>query len=841
MVKQLKRAIASLLVISLAGGSTLATCAAADIAIQAESVVESAADTAAQAESVVEALADNGIPEEARFIEGELSDQPVKDMADAEKVVSSMAETISTDKRVEFEPWRTLEDTRGNKYYVFRQMYGGVTVSGGAVKVVTDSTGKMLGIVSSVEDNLPSEDANQGITGEEAEAATAQHMKDAGIAEPQILPGYTEKVVLPVNRELDFESEEEVEEVRFAWAVYTPNKAESISENSELPYLAHYVAMDGTYLYDLPTIIPNDEAGNTGYQASYVFAFMEPAEYTGTVAMSDGTEKEISVTLMQDSRTGMYYLGNLERRIVVADCWNFLFNTGKVVLESSPDNTGWDNTALLSLYNYCRAWDYYNEIGWKGGDGLGTPIIILKDFCDKNHTPIDNAAYAGPYYGWQVFLSSSINDFAQSLDVLAHEFTHCVTGSVMTYNAYMNDYGAINEALSDIQGNICEMMTGATDDTTWEIGENSSVHIRNMGNPHKYNQPEFAWDIYYRPGVNKPTDINDRGGVHANSSLLNRIAYLLCTEGGMTLEEARDFWFAVDCSMVPGTDYKQLGELLPWTLKNLGYDKYLPALESAIEETGIMDSNAPTALGADRALLTLELPDNESLTDGNWSLYILSVDPEEITSRISQIVNATGEYAGALDDLKKTMTDALGDAVFNPEWKELLQEAFGEWMTRYFGGILFLSNGAAGIDGRTVQMVTMPGYTLPVLVYLKMKPNSMAPEGLGLAVYAGGSWFDLGGAVMELVSAENDPEAIDELTRIILGEETADTAVKMIKLAQLMEGFKNLKENFFYRIEGGKVNTLSSKGLENAQPLTGELVDMITAEVKASQESKAEG
>ena len=94
---------------------------------------------------------------------------------------------------------------------------------------------------------------------------------------------------------------------------------------------------------------------------------------------------------------------------------------------------------------------------------------------------------------------------------------------------------------------------------------------------------------------------------------------------------------------------------------------------------------------------------------------------------------------------------------------------------------------------------------------------------------------------MELVSAENDPEAIDELTRMILGEETADTAVKMIKLAQLIEGFKNLKENFFYRIEGGKVNTLSSKGLENAQPLTGELVDMITVEVKASQESKAEG
>ena len=100
---------------------------------------------------------------------------------------------------------------------------------------------------------------------------------------------------------------------------------------------------------------------------------MESVPYTGTVLLSDGTEKEITVDLMRDTRTGMYYLGNLQRRIAVADCYEFAYNKGHVVLEASPDNTGWDNTCLLSLYNYCRAWDYYKAIAGTAATATGRP------------------------------------------------------------------------------------------------------------------------------------------------------------------------------------------------------------------------------------------------------------------------------------------------------------------------------------------------------------------------------------------------------------------------------------------------------------------------------------
>ena len=44
------------------------------------------------------------------------------------------------------------------------------------------------------------------------------------------------------------------------------------------------------------------------------------------------------------------------------------------------------------------------------------------------------------------------------LDVIAHEFTHCVTETAMGANLYRDDYGAINEAMSDILGNLCEAL-----------------------------------------------------------------------------------------------------------------------------------------------------------------------------------------------------------------------------------------------------------------------------------------------------------------------------------------------------------------------------------------------
>ena len=472
------------------------------------------------------------------FIDGTCTSDPVNSMEEAAQVILSVIGLLGGDERTLLEPWRTLNDTNGNIYYVFRQMYAGVTVTGGAVKLVTDKSGTMTALVSILASELPEAEESVGITAAEAEQIVLDHMKEAGYESVYLLEDTTDMMILPVVLSVE-EAEASVEgnANRFVWAVYTENPKGGFGSNSELPYLAHYVTMAGEFLYSLATIRPGDAAGSVGFDSAYIFEFMEPADYTGDVDLSDGTEMEISVTLMRDKRTGMYYLGNIERQIVVADCYEFLYNHGRVVLEYSPDNLEWDQIGLLSLYNYCRAWDYYKAIGWIGGDGQGTPIMILNNYCDKDHLQVNNAAFMGNYLGWSLFAASRANDYSQCLDVIAHEFTHCVTDAVMTYNSYVNDYGAINEAMSDIQGEIADQMYNEKEEGKWVLGDQSITPVRSMSDPQYFNQPEYSWDLHYKPAVSVPTLINDYGGVHSNSSLLNNVAYHLIEDGRMSLED----------------------------------------------------------------------------------------------------------------------------------------------------------------------------------------------------------------------------------------------------------------------------------------------------------------
>ena len=780
------------------------------------------------------------------FVDGTCTSDPVKNMDDAAQVVLSMIGLLGGDERTLLEPWRTLTDTNGNIYYVFRQMYAGVTVTGGAVKVITDAEGKMISLSSSLESELPDEEASAGISAGEAEAIVLEHEAEAGLS-VGLIGDKTDMIILPLFLSIDDE-DDAIDINRFVWVVYTDNPAADFMSSSELPYLAHYVTMDGEYLYSLETVYPGDTAGSVGFDTSYVFEFMEPADYIGYVDLSDGTEMEISVTVMRDKRTGMYYLGNIERQIVVADCYEFMFNHGRVVLEYSPDNLEWDQVGLLSLYNYCRAWDYYNEIGWFGGDGKGTPIMILNDFRDINHMQLNNAAFMGNILGWSVFGASRANDYSQCLDVIAHEFTHCVTDAVMTYNSYMNDYGAINEAMSDIQGQICEMMYGATTDESWIVADRSLSAIRSMSDPHLFGQPEYTWDLYYKPRVLTPTLVNDQGGVHSNSSLLNNVAYRLVTDGGMSLEEARAFWFAVDCTMVPGTDYAQLSELMPSVLQALGMERYADALQRAMDATRLGVETMPESFDADRVLLTLTLPDNENFTNGNWMMQIISLDVKEFYERAKVLVEQVlaGDYSGLPESVQESIRESQAKPTPEPEEKpgfftafitalgEILEEKMAEesgeepaqaveetrkdpeieewmaWFREKFGELAFNGIGTAGQDGRTIRMVGRPGRTIPILMHMSFAENSYEPDQIVYAVYLGDQWI-----VIPVAEGLEGTEDTDNETGQQINSVSEQILASLLEKLADGRSFEEVADYLFFNIKGGEVNEISADGLED--------------------------
>ncbi len=803
------------------------------------------------------------------LIDGATTDAAVNDFNSASAVVSGALAQLGGDDRTQLEPWRTLTDAYGNRYYVFQQMADHTTVLGGAVKVITDGNGRMLGLTSSIVSDLPKTAGSEGIPAEKAEEIVLTHAQETQQQTLTLIGGHTDTMILPKALNLDVEEDPD-ETSRYVWVVYTDNPESTRSLTSHLPYLAHYVTLEGEYLYSLPTIMPGDEAGASGFDTSYVFEFMEPVDYTGYVDLSTGGEQEISVTVMRDKRTGMYYLGNLERRIVVADCWEFLYNEGRVVLEYSPDNLEWDQTGLLTLYNYCRAYDYYKAIGWSGGDGLDTPILILNNFCTIDHKPVDNAAYVGNFLGWQIFLSSQANDLAQCLDVLTHEFTHCVTSSVMTYNAYMNDYGAINEAMSDIQGKTCQMLMEGPENTTWELGDRSLMKVRSMDEPHRYQQPEFTWDVYYVPTVKTPTVLNDEGGVHSNSSLLNYLAWQLYEKAGMTMEEGRAFWFTVDCAMVPGTDYAQLSELLPWALRAAGLEKYDIDLRRSLDVTRLGVEKLPDTFDADHALLTLTLPENKVFDDEQWILYVFSVDVDKLIDTVMHIVGsviagdysvlppflqeaiaqgeeaadqtevsqevsqaepeqtevaqpeadqpeATGADGGLLTELLSLFAggEATDVAEVEPaegeadqQDQEVMNQIYEElavWAGELLKDVFYISSTNAGQDGRTMRMVCLPGHAVPVLLHGVYNSDTNDLDDSCVLVYIGGTWVDLG--ALEDMPAEptEDVELSEGMQAFVEGIFQAG-------------GLNDILDLIFYPIRGGENNVLPADGLDVMQP-----------------------
>ena len=846
-MKKWKQALSICLTCALLSGSMTVfadsgqTESAAETTAEEGGYADAAGITAREGQLTEEAIhAMNGGTEkifshngQVTFVEGTCADGPVKSAEDAAAVVDSMMTLIGANADTFFVPWRELTDPLDHHYYVFQQMYENTTVCGGAVKVITDAEGRMIALTSSVESTLPEVGNGDEITAEEAEQIVLAKCQELEGRKPEILSQHTGKVILPSVLVFDIENEDESS--RFVYVVYTDHRVQNGNAGTQLPYLAHYVSMSGEYLYNMPTIIPDDEASQSGFDTSYVFEFMEPAEYTGYVDLSDGTEKEITVNVMRDKRTGMYYLGDIERRILVAECYDFLYDGGRIVLEASPDNREWDQVGLLSLYNYGRAYDYYKEIGWVGCDGEQTPILVLNNFCDDHYNEVNNACYVGKVYGMQCFLASRKNDFSQCLDVITHEFTHCVTHSVTTYNAYINDYGAINEALSDIQGKNCEMMAGDVDEDDWILGSNSNTPVRSMSDPHLFQQPEYTWDLYYSAKIETPTPINDRGGVHSNSSLLNRVAYLIMTERGMTHEEARTFWFMVDSAMVPKTDYLQLTELLPWVLKAAGMEQYEEALDRAIEATRLSEEGMPETIDEDRAILTMKLPSTDVFNTGNWMLMLNSVRsreligralsllselisrdysslPESIREKIEDVIEK--EESGTEDNLVDVILNIAGDilnkGVTPVDLKEKKKEArdLFLWLQSEIQDYIFSSYGAAGTDGSTVRMVVRPGRTIPLLLHATVPEGSEELDQITVAVYLHGRWY-----AFPADETGSDPEAEKQMEENV--ERFAeDLFGKDFENLENIRSLEDILDLFTVNIEGGQCVELSSDGLE---------------------------
>ena len=124
-------------------------------------------------------------------------DRKVANEDEAKELIRSLDLNLDPDA---FDFVREIEDPAGNNYYQFQQMYNSTTVSGGAIKVVTDKDDSLTGVIYSVEET-PDEEKADPISAQQAEETVSE--KEQKDAEKE----YTSRTMLPVDLKLDINSE----------------------------------------------------------------------------------------------------------------------------------------------------------------------------------------------------------------------------------------------------------------------------------------------------------------------------------------------------------------------------------------------------------------------------------------------------------------------------------------------------------------------------------------------------------------------------------------------------------------------------------------------------------
>ncbi|NNJ10993.1 peptidase M4 family protein [Chloroflexales bacterium ZM16-3] len=247
-------------------------------------------------------------------------------------------------------------------------------------------------------------------------------------------------------------------------------------------------------------------------------------------------------------------------------------------------------------------YDYYmNTFKRDAYDGQGSPMISTVHY-GSDPEDAENAAWVGEYSqmiygdGGQIF-----KPLPYGLDVVGHEFTHGVIESSAGL-IYEKQPGALNESFADIFGALI-------DRGNWTIGEQvvksppyPVPYLRSLQDPNaggRYNagkplssvgQPATMKEYANLPNSRR----SDNGGVHVNSGIPNRAAYLVAQALGPDKME-QIYYRTLTQYLTPDADFKDAADATARAAADLYGAAEVTAVKAAFAQVGITTSAAPTA------------------------------------------------------------------------------------------------------------------------------------------------------------------------------------------------------------------------------------------------------
>lgn len=323
--------------------------------------------------------------------------------------------------------------------------------------------------------------------------------------------------------------------------------------------------------------------------------------------------------------------------------------------------------ALDIHWSIQKAYDMYDTyFGVKGSDGEGCQLVNIVNpsnnvpFIDDNSLPYNACALTGalpdPYDNKTFYMFYGMGGIRADykplveLPVIAHEYTHTVTGGSGSGLMHQNESGALDEATADCMAMVTEDFT--LGQPSWMMGRQTAIfgaNLRDMKDPwysgcvdgkidEQTAQPKYYGGRYWFDYNADPK--TDNGGVHTNNGVFNYMFYLLCegaysitNEVGQThtiepigMDAMKDIVFH---SMVfynsAQCDYAEIADNLMIAVEDIAQQdessikKLQEKMSVAYQHVGMKTNFDPTGI-------TTVASDVKSPYSGTYNLYGMPVD-----------------------------------------------------------------------------------------------------------------------------------------------------------------------------------------------------------------------
>lgn len=230
-----------------------------------------------------------------------------------------------------------------------------------------------------------------------------------------------------------------------------------------------------------------------------------------------------SVPLEPDKTKGAIYVFDKKNNELETDG-----NIEAAIVSSELADSKWLKDGVSLAYNLSQSYDYFKQVHNRSSiDGQGGNILGFIRVGDNFQNAFWTSEYNAMFFG-------DGKPYAAALDIVAHELTHGIT-SFSSNLVYRDQPGALNEALSDVFGEMVEART--TGSTDWINGSVfDEIDGRSLKDPSSveiisgqgYYYPSRMSEYYHRgsPLLEMLQD-EDYGGVHINMTIISHAFYLL--------------------------------------------------------------------------------------------------------------------------------------------------------------------------------------------------------------------------------------------------------------------------------------------------------------------------